>query len=92
MYFFVLGLALSTLILRLVTASEIKKQQEQLLQKDNTFSDLSAELDSLDEEIHRVQLISRQYEIRRSRLSNDIEISRSKLKNMQSTKRSRVAA
>ena len=91
-YLFVLGIVLFTMVLRLVTAREIKKQQEQFRQVDNYFSDLSSELDYLDEEIHSVQLISRQYEIRRSRLSGDIEILRSKLKSLQNTKGRRAAA
>ena len=91
-YLFVLGIVSLTLVLRIVTAREIKKQQEQFRQVDNYFSDLSSELDYLDEEIHSVQLTSRQYEIRRSRLSGDIEILRSKLKSLQNTKGRRVAA
>ncbi len=91
-YLFVLGIVSLTLVLRIVTAREIKKQQEQFRQVDNYFSDLSSELDYLDEEIHSVQLTSRQYEIRRSRLSGDIEMLRSKLKSLQNTKGRRVAA
>ena len=91
-YLLVLGLVLFTLILRLITAREIKKQQEEFRQVDNYFSDLSSELDYLDEEIHSVQLISRQYEIRRSRLSGDIENLRSKLKSLQNNKGRRAAA
>ena len=91
-YLLVLGLVLFTLVLRLITAREIKKQQEEFRQLDNHFSDLSSELDYLDEEIHSVQLISRQYEIRRSRLSGDIENLRSKLKSLQNTKGRRAAA
>ena len=91
-YLLVLGLVLFTLILRLITAREIKKQQEEFRQVDNYFSDLSSELDYLDEEIHSVQLISRQYEIRRSRLSGDIENLRSKLKSLQNKKGCRAAA
>ena len=91
-YLLVLGLVLFTLVLRLITAREIKKQQEEFRQVDNYFSDLSSELDYLDEEIHSVQLTSRQYEIRRSRLSADIENLRSKLKSLQNTKGRRAAA
>ena len=91
-YLFVLGIVSLTLVLRIVTAREIKKQQEQFRQVDNYFSDLSSEMDYLDEEIHSVQLTSRQYEIRRSRLSGDIEMLRSKLKSLQNTKGRRVAA
>tara|TARA_B100000945_G_C20255382_1_gene536529 strand:+ start:96 stop:380 length:285 start_codon:yes stop_codon:yes gene_type:complete len=91
-YLLVLGLVLFTLVLRLITAREIKKQQEEFRQVDNYFSDLSSELDYLDEEIHSVQLISRQYEIRRSRLSGDIENLRSKLKSLQNNKGRRAAA
>jgi len=91
-YLLVLGLVLFTLVLRLITAREIKKQQEEFRQLDNHFSDLSSELDYLDEEIHSVQLISRQYEIRRSRLSGDIENLRSKLKSLQNNKGRRAAA
>ena len=91
-YLLVLGLVLFTLALRLITAREIKKQQEEFRQVDNYFSDLSSELDYLDEEIHSVQLTSRQYEIRRLRLSGDIENLRSKLKSLQNIKGRRAAA
>ena len=91
-YLIVLGLVFFLLILRLVTANEIKKQQERLRNVDNEFTDLSIELDCLEEEIHCIRLTSRQCELRRSRLTGDIEQMRSKLKNLNNTKDHRVAA
>ena len=91
-YLIVVGLVSFTLVIRLITANEIKKQQERLLRIDNAFSDLSSELDNLYEEIRGVKLTKRQYEIRCSRLSGDIETSRNKLKNLSNSKRGRVAA
>tara|TARA_B100000902_G_scaffold399289_1_gene469447 strand:+ start:1136 stop:1420 length:285 start_codon:yes stop_codon:yes gene_type:complete len=91
-YLIVFGLVLLTLVIRLITANEIKKQQERLLRIDNAFSDLSGELESLYEEIRGVKLTRRQLEIRHSRLSGDIEISRNKLKNVSVRKRGKVAA
>ena len=91
-YLIVIGLVSFTLVIRLITANEIKKQQERLLRIDNAFSDLSTELDNLYEEIRGVQLTKRQYEIRRSRLSGDIETFRNKLKNLSNSKRGRIAA
>ena len=91
-YLIVLGLVFFLLILRLVTANEIKKQQERLRNVDNEFADLSIELDCLEEEIHCIRLASRQCQLRRSRLTGDIEQMRSKLKNLNDTKDRRVAA
>ena len=91
-YLIVLGLVLFILVLRLITANAIKKQQERLRNMDNDFADLSVELDCLEEEVHSVRQASRQCELRRSRLTGDIEQMRSKLKNLNTKKERRVAA
>ena len=91
-YFLIIGLVSIVVGFRVLTVGEIKRQHLSLQSADNGFTQVTAELNSLVDEINRVKREHRYSELQRVRLTKDIKDARSELDRLRESPDRRIAA